>query len=229
MAPLNQALKTSLDGYAPVENQPALQGAAPPSDMQPGMNPMLRCPLPAISSNPDSLRQFYLGGKVPQMRVFPPTAQTSTSGGTITTVQNVTVNSSTTSSTSSTITAKTTGVTTPTLNPGQQYFGALSLSRSFQLLSLTANQTCRIQLYGTQAAQIQDSGRALDFPPAAGTVQNLITDLALDTVPYQWAYQNRLGANADTSQNQTIYITVTNLGVASAAITVTLGYVPLEA
>lgn len=230
MATLNQALNTSLEGYAPVENQPALQGAAPPLDMQPGINTMLRCPLPAIASSPDSLRQFYLGGKIPQMRVLPLPVQSSTTGGG-TVIQNVSVTSTAASgsSSTSTITAKTTGLTTPTLNPGQQYFGALALSRSFQLLSMTANQACRIQLYGTKAAQTQDSGRALDFPPAAGTLQNLISDLAFDTPPYAWAYQNRIGANGDSPQNPTLYLTVTNLGTLSATITVTLAYVALEA
>lgn len=38
---------------------------------QPGPNAVLRCPLPQITSSPDSLRQFYNGGYVPQTRLIP--------------------------------------------------------------------------------------------------------------------------------------------------------------
>lgn len=38
---------------------------------QPGSNPVLRCPLPQITSSPDSLRQFYVGGFIPQTRLIP--------------------------------------------------------------------------------------------------------------------------------------------------------------
>jgi len=41
------------------------------SNTQPGSNPVLRCPLPQITSSPDSLRQFYVGGFIPQTRLIP--------------------------------------------------------------------------------------------------------------------------------------------------------------
>jgi hypothetical protein len=191
---------------------------------------MIRCPLPPIAANPDSLRQFYRGGQTPQMRLLPPPALTTgTGGGTV--IQNTTVvtSSSSSSSSSSAIVAVPTSITTAVLNPGQQFAGALTLSRSFQLLALTSNVAARVRLYGTASAQTQDSGRALDVAPSPGTTQNLITDVALDTAPFQWTFQNRIGANGDSPQKQTVYLTVTNLSGSSVAITLSLIYVPLEA
>lgn len=41
----------------------------------PAINPVLRCPLPNIvTPSPDSLRQFYFGGNIPQYRFSPPPA-----------------------------------------------------------------------------------------------------------------------------------------------------------
>lgn len=40
----------------------------------PGMSTMLRCPMPNLSTpSPDNLRQFYVGGSIPQYRIVPPT------------------------------------------------------------------------------------------------------------------------------------------------------------
>ena len=102
------------------------------------------------------------------------------------------------------------------------------MANSFQLLSAAANASCRIELYGTATAQVQDLARAVDVPPPAGTMQNLISDVALDTLPFQWFYQNRIGANADSPQKPTVYITVTNIGAATTAYTLTFQFVRLE-
>jgi hypothetical protein len=69
--------------------------------------------------------------------------------------------------------------------------------------------------------------RGLDVAPGAGTAQNIICDVVLDTVPYQWTFQNRTGANGESPQTTAIYVTVTNLNTTSSAVTVTLLYVPL--
>jgi hypothetical protein len=78
-------------------------------------------------------------------------------------------------------------------------------------------------------AQLQDAARGLDVPPPAGTLQSLITDVALDTYPYQWNFQNRTGANTEEPQNAFTYVTITNLDATSDVITLTIQYVPLEA
>ena len=48
-------------------------GAAPTVVTTPVQNTALRCPLPyVVSPSPDSLRQFYGGGSIPQYRITPP-------------------------------------------------------------------------------------------------------------------------------------------------------------
>jgi hypothetical protein len=112
--------------------------------------------------------------------------------------------------------------------PGAQFVGTIKMSKSFQLLSVTANGAARIRLYGTAAAQNADLARGLDVAVPAETTQGIITDVALDMAPYRWAWQDRVGANADLPQTTTVYITITNLGSATAATSVTIMYVPIE-
>lgn len=229
MSTLTEAINASRTGLVPID-RPALNGnnIRLGNDLQPGLNPMTRCPLPPISASPDSLRTFYSGGVIPQHRVIPPSLPAQVGGGG-SVIENVTTESSGSGSTVVVpIKAIQASITTPTLNPNGVFTGVLTISRSFQLLQITASSPARIELYGTATAQNTDLGRALDVPPGAGTFQNIISDVALDTPTYQWPYQNRIGANGDSPQQPLLYITVTNLDVTSDAITVTLLYVPLE-
>jgi hypothetical protein len=86
-----------------------------------------------------------------------------------------------------------------------------------------------VELYGTNFQQISDLSRALDTAPPAGSTQGIVTDVALDTAPLSWSFQNRVGANGDNPQVPNAYITVTNIGSAAVAITVSITYVPIEA
>lgn len=52
---------------------PAPTPAPAPQAAEPQRNPLMRAPLPAISSSPDSLRQFYVNG-IPVKRILPPPA-----------------------------------------------------------------------------------------------------------------------------------------------------------
>jgi hypothetical protein len=225
------------NSYNPVESVSRINAAAPNADSQPNRGTMMRCPLPPLfQPSPDNLRAYYQKGTIPQFRIFTPPVTPNNTGITIT---NNYGGSSTSTSGGATSGGGTSGgyslspsianVKTVVLTPGQSYIGALSMSKSFQLLSLSANGPIRFELYGTALAQTSDAGRALDIPPAAGTVQNIICDVVLDTAPYQWAFQNRVGANGDSPQGPTAYATVTNLGSGSSAATVALTYVALEA
>jgi hypothetical protein len=189
----------------------------------------MRCPLPILGqATPDALRSFYLKGNVPQVRLLTPESVV-INGGTSTTTANVSTASSGSSGSTTAIVAKTSTITTAVLSPNAQFTGVMSFSRSFQLLVLAVNSSARVRLYGTAAAQSGDLGRGLDIPPAAGTAQNIICDVVLDTSPFTWPFQDRVGANADTPQTTNIYVTVTNLDSNSDAITVTFQYVPLQA
>jgi hypothetical protein len=233
MPTLSEATSTDLSAYASAEPRSGAFPAPTIFSYQPNMNPMMRCPLPPIwQTTPDSLRQFYSSAQVPQTRLFnPPANGVSTiavSKRDVTLVQS-TASSSGTSGTATNTKAAQTALTTAVLNPGMMFKGVLDISKAFQLLSLASSTACRIELYGTKLAQNLDVGRALDTPPPAGVTQNIICDLVLDTNPYQWSFQNRTGNNGDAPVQQAdIYVTVTNLGASSTAITVSVLYVPLE-
>ena len=219
-----------LSGYSPAMPQPPTPVSVNES-LEPVRSQFIRCPLPALwQPSPDALRAMYMGSKIPQFRLFNPSAPTG--GGSSTVTESVSISSGGSSgggsSSGSLLPSSQVVLQVPTLYSGNKFIGTVSMASSFQILSASANAQCRIELYGTASEQSQDVSRAVDVPPPAGTVQNLISDVVLDTSPYQWFYQNRIGANADSPQSKTIYVTVTNIGLSSVAFTVTLQFVPLE-
>jgi len=202
----------------------------PDADLIPVFNSMTRCPLPPISSSPDSLRTFYMGGRIPQHRILPSSVITtgSSGGGSVVTTNTTVVSSSTSTSSGLNLKAQQASITTSILIPNQIFQSTILLAKSFKLLSVTANQVARIQLYGTSIAQFGDSGRLIDSPPPAGTPQDIISDLVLDTPPYAWDYQSRVGSNSDSPQSSVVYITITNVSTASGIITATFMFIPLQ-
>jgi hypothetical protein len=193
-------------------------------------NPNIRCPLPPVGADPDSLRQFEGTGS-PKFRVLPLIPST---GGTT----NVTQGGGSSTSggsgggsgtSSNTLSAKTSTVVLATIPPFSAVRTTINLSQSFQLLSIAANAGCCIRLYGSLAGQAADSARPVDAPPAAEVTQNLIIDIVLDTAPFIWQTQNIIGANQNAPQSTTIYVTVINPGGAGlGSTTVTVNYIPLE-
>lgn len=230
MATLSESLISGLDmsGYGPVE--PPKAGLPTPNPAyEPGLNAYIRCPLPPVwSATPDSLRQYYQRDVVPQFRLFNPTPPQS-SGSSGTTITNVTSGGSSGGGggSGSSLVVSQTSMTTPNLSASKSFAGSITLAKSFQLLQVSANAACRIEIYGTKLEQSGDSGRGLDVPPPAGSAQNIITDIALDTSPYQWSWQDRCGSNNESPRTNTVYITITNLGNVSNKFTITLVYVPL--
>ncbi len=233
MPSLKEALNQDLSAYTSV-GKASLQASLPPTQMlDPGLNTMIRCPLPPIYQvSTDNLRQFYQGGQVPQFRILTPSLQTSSGGAT---GGNVVAGPTTNGgggggggSTPSQPTAQSVSITSSLLTPNSTFINSLTLSKSFQLLGVTTSSPARVQLYGTALAQSSDAYRGLDVPTPAGTVQNIICDVALDTAPFGWSFQDRVGANANSPQTSTIYVTLTNLDVTSDIITLTVSYVPLE-
>jgi hypothetical protein len=236
MPSVKEALQADLSGYEPVTRASGLSGFPSPPEGQPTLNPFLRCPLPPIAVTPDSLRQYYSGGQIPQFRILTPADSSSgagKSGGT--TIINNSVSSTAGATSSGTGTTPTTGtpassvyLTTASLAVGSSFVSSVQMSKSFQLLMVTADNPCRIEVYGTALAQTLDAGRGIDIATLPGTQQDVITDVVLDTLPYRWSWQNRVGANADNPQSTTIYITVTNESAGNTAITISLVFVPLE-
>lgn len=235
MPSLSDSMQADLSGYTrvePVAVSDFPRAPASPTNLDPGYSTFIRCPLPPIwSATPDSLRQFYRNTNVPQNRLFNPTPAPIVTGG-VSSVTSIGVISTTgggsSSGGSSTIVTQA-SVKTPSVGPGNRFTGTINMSRVFQLIAVTSSSPCRIELYGTALAQSGDMGRQLDTPPPAGSTQNIITDVVLDTAPLAWTFQDRGGANADIPQTNTVYISVTNLDVTSDIITVTITYAALVA
>lgn len=232
MPSLSQAINTDRSGYVPVTASP--QASLPPAaDLQPTSNPMIRCPLPPIfEAQPDSLRQFYVGGQVPQTRLL--SAVTTAiggggSGGNAVVTTTVITPSGGVVPPPPPIVAQSTAITTTVLAPNQQFVGTLNaVSLSFQLLNITSNVPARITIYGTAFAQTGDLSRGVDQPPPAGTTQGIITDIVLDTAPLSWQFQDRIGSNGEVPQKPEAFVTITNLSGAAVPVTITLQFVPLE-
>src|SRR5205823_587883 len=127
MPSLSDAINTDLTGYSPVEQASNPQVMLPSTDMQPGINTMIRCPLPPIfQAQPDSLRQFYQSS-VPQTRLLSPITSGSSGGGsTGSAVTQTTVIAGGSVPAPATVVAKQAVVTTTTLAPGQKFIGALN-------------------------------------------------------------------------------------------------------
>jgi hypothetical protein len=84
------------------------------------------------------------------------------------------------------------------------------MAKAFKLLSITSSQPVEVRLYATSLAQGYDASRITDAPVPFQVLPGIITDLVLDTAPYQWAWADRGGANGDSPTTSTIYVTVVN-------------------
>jgi hypothetical protein len=229
MPSINDAQQADLTGYKPVDPLPVLPALVkntPSSDV------FNRCPLPPFNIDPDTLRQFEVTGSgVPQLRVIPLPIQT---GGTSTTTFVGNSSSSSSSGGSSTvvtptITIKSAMFTTGGIPVGNWVLGTITLSRSFQLATISVNNPCEVRLYGSSLTQTIDSSRPVDAPVPAEITQGLIADVIFDTAPFTWGFQNTVGCNQSAPQTTTAFITVLNSGnTALPGVQVSVAYVPLE-
>lgn len=201
------------------------------ASLEPVFSSLLRCPLPPVAITPDSLRQFYRGGTVPQHRILTPVPSSAgTGGGSVT--NNTFVQSGSSTSTFSNP-AQNASVSTPVLNPGGAFQTSVTVSKVLSLTKVTASVPARIELYATAAAQSSDFGRpafisGIINPPTAGTEHEVIADLYLDTV-LDWAMSPMaVGANDDFPQTTVLYVTVTNIGAAPATIAASFTYTRLQ-
>ncbi|PWT75535.1 MAG: hypothetical protein C5B59_08635 [Bacteroidetes bacterium] len=229
MPNLTDSVRGSLPGYIPAPEKPPLPSVMPGKGIGNfGANPSIRCPLPPFNIGPDTLRQFDQSeGITPKRRVIPLPVQTTVGTGSVVT-NTTTSTSSGSSSSSTTLTAKTVAYTSPILAAGGMDQQVLTLSKSFQLISMVANVPCEMRLYGSALSQAIDASRATDAPLAAELFNNLITNIVLDTSPFIWEWQNRVGVNTDNPQDTNIFITTINTGSTSAQILITITYLPLE-
>lgn len=231
MPPLDEMLKArSLKGFESVENPPS----APPtkSEEQSALNPYLRCPLPPFSTTVDTIRQWNMTGKLPVMRVIPLPTQQGAGGGAGTTITNVTTTTSGGGSSSSTVSLSPASVlvSPPFLSPGDFFSTVVRMSKSFQLLQISSTQPLEIRLYSNSTTQSIDQTRVTDLSVAYDQIEGVITDLVLDSSPFQWTWENRVGSNGDSPQTVNIYVTIVNPSTTTGTVpaTVTITYLPLE-
>lgn len=220
----------NLKGFEPVDNP-----HIPPSGiipMVPKSNPMIRTPLPPMNADLDSLRQFDESGSVPTRRVIPLPAATSGGGsGSTTVVTNVITPSAGGgggSTSSATLKVASLTLSVPSLGAGGNFLTSVTMAQAFQLIQLLSNQPLEVRVYGSFAAQGADIARATDQSPPFETVSGIISDVVLDVFPYQWGWQNRIGANTDAIPTSTVYVTVINPSVSGTlSATLTFIYLPL--
>ena len=233
MPPLNEMLKVqSLKGFEAVENQPS----TPPvqkSEEQSTLHPYLRCPLPPISTTVDTIRQWNMTGKIPVMRVIPLPTQQGAGGGASTNVTNITTTTSGSgegSTTPTTLGPVTKLISVPFLGPGQVFITVIQMAKSFQLLQLGALQPVETRVYSNATTQAIDSARTPDASVDYNQIEGVITDIIFDYPPFQWNWENRIGANADSPQTTNIYVTIVNPSsvAGTSPTTVTLVFLPLE-
>lgn len=232
MPSLKDSLRANLDGFGPTTEKLTL----PPVATLPGQsnnfraNPSIRCPLPPFNAGPDTLRQFDEGdGASPRRRVIPLPVQSQIGGGNVT--QNTTIITSGSGGSTTpggSLTARTVNYVSPILAPGAYDARTLVMAKSFQLIFADANAPCEMRLYGSAAGQSADIGRALDAPVPAEVFNDIITDVVLDTAPFDISWQNRVGVNTDLPQSARAFITVWNTDVVPQQITIAIVYLPLE-
>ena len=232
MPALSETLrKESPQGFTPVVTAPA----RPPIGALPGLNnnfknnPCIRTPLPPINAGPDTLRQFNQDGIVPMRRVLPLPVSNGLGGASVTNNNTTVVSSGGGGGSTVSLAAKVVVVKTSLLGPSATFRQTVAMpAKSFQLLSCIATGACEVRTYGSASAMAADSTRALDAPLAAELSNGLLSDVVLDTAPYQWAWQNRIGANSDNPQTNNLYVSITNLSSSTASPVVSVTFLPLE-
>lgn len=201
------------------------------NDNRPKANPFLRCPLPPFNSDPDTLRQFEVGTQAPQIRVMPLPVQATVA--TVSATSTASASSSTGSTTvvpvTPTLSPRSVTITTPVLAPGDNYQTFISAAKSFQMLAASSSGVSEVRLYGSSVVQAFDASRATDSPVPAEITSNVITCVVFEELPYNWPFQNLVGANQSTPQTTSLFVTVINASATDAgSFVVALTFLPLE-
>jgi len=144
------------------------------------------------------------------------------------TVTNIVASSSTSTTTTTAPIVQTTALATPSLIVGQVYPTIIQLAKGFQCMRVSVSAPARVELYKTAATQAADSSRPATQTVPIGTENGIICDLyLLESSELDWKCSPDFpGSNGDFPQTASIYITVTNIGAAAAAIIVSINFVP---
>lgn len=117
--------------------------------------------------------------------------------------------------------------TTGVIAAGSSEAGSITIAKSFAIIAVTVDRSCRVRLYSTAAQRTADASRGTFAPPPINTSHGVILDIVLDgssAAPLSnfICSPEAYGANADPSPSSAIYYTITNNSGANSTVTVTL-------
>jgi hypothetical protein len=122
--------------------------------------------------------------------------------------------------------SRSTSNVTSSITSGATSILTITLPKSCLVYSIASDKAARIVLYSTAAAATADAGRSPSTAPTAGT--GVISQVTLAAAGTQQLDPVATAQNRETSPSNTYSLSVTNNG-ATGSITVTLGYLSLEA
>ena len=128
-------------------------------------------------------------------------------------------------------TRTTVAITTGALAANATENDSITVSKTFQLLTVQVSSYARVRLYSTAAARAADASRNVGALVPAGTMNGVIADIAMTPtigITTWMMSPAAIGFNDDSPATQTIYMAITNLLSNPSTITVTLTYLPLE-
>lgn len=194
-------------------------------------DPTMLCPMPPSGANVDNVRQSpFIGGRMPYYRVVTPSTSPVVGGTANETLIERAASSSgvgTSTTTNNPAEAETASITTISLVPNQRVSAAVVMAKGVLMLNVSANASCRVELYGTALAATLDASRPITQFPTPQTI-GIISDVILDTPDLSWEYSDTVGANWDSPQSDIIYAAITNLSAKVTPFMVKFTYVPLE-
>lgn len=126
----------------------------------------------------------------------------------------------------STIARATATYTTASLAVNASETGTITLAKGYTVYKIQTSAPARVRLYGTTAAQTADASRALGVNALPGSSPMLEVKTETGYLTLDFAVD---GASTETTPVTTIPISITNLNGSTAAITVTVTYIALEA
>ena len=117
--------------------------------------------------------------------------------------------------------------TTATLNVNSSANATIIGFKGYALVSIQTSAAAWVNVYSSSAAQTADASRTISTDPAPGS--GVIAEAITTSGTTQYFSPAVIGYNNDGSISSNVYLKITNTGTSSAAITVTLTMIKLEA
>ena len=117
--------------------------------------------------------------------------------------------------------------TTATLNVNSSANATITGFKGYALVSIQTSAAAWVNVYSSSAAQTADASRTISTDPAPGS--GVIAEAITTSGTTQYFSPAVIGYNNDDSISSNVYLKITNTGTSSAAITVTLTMIKLEA